>query len=148
IEPARSHPPHGRGSQNRRRKRLEISPPGFAETAAVGGIPKAPGDWPTPKASPYLSAVEPRASVLECASPLAPSFSMKSTLHGPPPPSPPTLPKATTHLKADSNKSGSTDYPPAAAPVTHTLGARRAGRSSAPDQAPPRLDFPPASPIR
>src|SRR5213082_1931858 len=32
---------------------------------------KAPEDWRSPKASPFLSAVESRASVLECASPLA-----------------------------------------------------------------------------
>ena len=32
---------------------------------------KAPEDWRTPKASPFLGAAEPRVSVFECASPLA-----------------------------------------------------------------------------
>src|SRR5437762_10371986 len=35
------------------------------------GTMKAPEDWRSPKASPNLSAAEPRDSVLDCASPLA-----------------------------------------------------------------------------
>src|SRR5712671_6532086 len=68
------------------------------------------------------------------------------TFHALPPPSPPTVPKATAHPKGGSDIPESTDYPPAVAPAIHTLAAPRVGKSSAPDQARPRLDFLPASP--